>query len=254
MTTEWSSPPATPRLVSAEVHVWRAPLSTDQVVLRSFESTLAPSEKARAARFVAERDRDRYIAAHGILRDLLSRYLRCTPKAIVFENGPRGKPQVVEPKSQRAIQFNLSHSHALAVVAVCTGREVGIDVELIRPEFASEDVARRYFSRTEIGELSRIPAPLRAEAFFLCWTRKEAYIKARGEGLQIRLDSFDVSLTPGKPATLSNADEAHWKVESFAPSRASEPDYVAAVVAEGKDWVARYFEWNLSERRTIPGG
>ena len=253
MTVDWSSSPATLELARDEVHVWRATLSADQTILRNFESTLAPDEKARAARFVFENDRNRYIVAHGILRDLLSRYLRCAPEAIAFKNGPRGKPQVVGPDSESVIRFNLSHSHALAVVAVSKGREIGIDVELIRPEFASEGVAARYFSRREVAELRQLPEELRAEGFFLCWTRKEAYIKARGEGLHIRLDSFDVSLTPDKPATLSSADESRWKIESFVPSRASEPRYVGAIVAEGKDWIAHYFEWNRRERKIIGG-
>jgi 4'-phosphopantetheinyl transferase len=242
-TTEWSSPQATPELARGEIHVWRASLSTDEPTLRSLEATLADQERERARRFIFERDRDRYIAARGILRDLLGKYLRRAPQSIEFVYGPHGKPVVASAASRPAICFNLSHSHGLAVVAIGREREVGIDVELIRPEFAGEEIARRYFSAKEIDELSRLPAELRTEGFFLCWTRKEAYIKAKGDGLQIPLDSFDVSLSPGRPAMLSSVDEPRWGIKSFIPSLNSELRYAAAVVAEGKDWTARYFEW-----------
>src|SRR5271170_7638662 len=240
---EWSSPLVTPQLASGEIHVWRASLSVHPTIMRSLESALAEDEKARAMRFIFERDRDRFIAARGILRDLLGRYIRCTPETIDFAYGPRGKPAIASPGTRPDIRFNLSHSHSLAVITIGRGREVGVDVELVRTEFAGEAIARRYFSVKEVAELSSLSAELRTEGFFLCWTRKEAYIKAKGDGLQIPLDSFDVSLSPGSPATLSSDDEPRWGIESFIPSLASEPNYAAAVVAEGKDWTARYFAW-----------
>src|SRR5271156_5628092 len=246
-TIEWSSPATTPGLASREIHVWRASLSTDEPTLRRLEATLADQEKARAARFIFERDRDRYIAARGIVRDLLGQYLRCAPQSIEFVYGPHGKPALAGAALRPAICFNLSHSHGLAVLAIGREREVGIDVELIRPEFAGEEVAKRYFSAKEIAELRGLPAQLRVEGFSLCWTRKEAYIKAKGDGLQIPLDSFDVSLSPGRPATLSSVDAPRWSIESFVPSLVSEPSYAAAVVAERKDWAARYFEWEHSD-------
>jgi len=246
-TTEWASPLATPELARREIHVWCASLATDEATSQQFESTLADQERERAGRFIFARDRDRYIAARGILRDLLGKYLRCAPQSIEFAYGPYGKPALAGADSRPAICFNLSHSHGLAAVAIGQEREVGIDVELIRAEFASEAIAKRYFSAKEIDELSRLPAELRTEGFFLCWTRKEAYIKAKGDGLQIPLDSFDVSLSPGRPATLSSVDEPRWGIESFVPSLVSERRYAAAVVAEGKDWMARYWEWKAAE-------
>jgi 4'-phosphopantetheinyl transferase len=241
--TEWSSPLATPDLARREIHVWCASLATDEATLQRFESTLADQERERAGRFIFARDSDRYIAARGILRDLLGKYLRCAPQSIEFAYGPYGKPAVANAALRPAICFNLSHSHGLAVVAIGHEREVGIDVELIRAEFASEAIAKRYFSAKEIDELSRLPAELRTEGFFLCWTRKEAYIKAKGDGLRIPLDSFDVSLSPGGRATLSSVDAPRWGIESFVPELVSERRFAAAVVAEGKDWRTRYFEW-----------
>src|SRR5271170_6222415 len=246
-TTEWSSPPVTPELARGEIHVWSASLVTDEVTLRSLEATLVDEERERARRFIFERDRDRYIVARGILRDLLGQYLRCAPRSIEFSYGPYGKPAIAGAASRSGICFNLSHSHGLAVVAIGREQEVGIDVELIRPEFASEAIAKRYFSAKEIDELTSLPAELRTEGFFLCWTRKEAYIKAKGDGLYISLDSFDVSLTPGKPATLSSVDASHWSIEAFNSSVIPDPSYAAAVVARGKDWTARYFEWRQSD-------
>ena len=246
---EWSSVAENPALKSGEIHVWRALLSVDQPLLRHLESTLADDEKARAARFIFDRDRDHYIAARGILRDLLSGYIGCLAETIKFAYGPRGKPGLADPDSKSNVRFNLSHSHGLALVAVGAGREVGIDVELLRPEFAGDGIAKRYFSEREVRELTRLPVESRTEGFFRCWTRKEAYIKARGDGLHIPLDSFSVSLSQDRFPELSSADESRWKIESLIPAREREPAYAAAVVAEGKEWTSQYFEWKPTRAR-----
>jgi 4'-phosphopantetheinyl transferase len=250
-TIEWSSPGTTPDLASGEVHVWRASLIGDVGASLRFAPTLSADEQARATRFIFERDRDRYILARGILRDLLGKYAQCAPQTIEFEYGPHGKPTIAKPNSRPGVSFNLSHSHGLAVVAIAREREVGIDVELIRPDFAGEEIAKRYFSGTEVAELNALPAQRRVEGFFLCWTRREAYIKARGDGLHIPLDTFSVSLSPDNPATLSSADESRWSLESFVPSLAREPRYVATIVAEGKDWKPRYFGWEPVKIKTV---
>jgi len=242
-TLKWPSPNATPELASDEIHVWRASLPEGRPDLQLLESTLSQDERTRAARFILERDRNRFIAARGILRDLLGKYLQRTPQAIEFVYGPRGKPALAGDRSRPRISFNLSHSHGLAMIAIGREREVGIDVELIRPEVATEDIAKRYFSVNEVDELSKLPADVRTEAFFLCWTRKEAYIKAKGDGLHISLDSFDVSLSPGGAVTLSGVDDSRWRIESFVPILTADPKYVAAVAAEGKDWSMRHFCW-----------
>lgn len=248
-TIEWVAPTAAPKRADDEVHVWRASLSSDEVTLRKLESTLAESEKARAVRFIYQKDRDRFISARGILRDLLGSYLQCEPKDVAFSYGLRGKPAVFSGESRHPIRFNLSHSHGLALIGIGSEREIGIDVERIRPEFAGEEIAKRYFSTNEIAELTRLPAELRTEGFFLCWTRKEAYIKATGDGLYIPVDSFDVSLSPGRPATLSSVDASHWSIGSFNPSLVTGPRYAAAVVAQGRDWTPRYFEWKPSHEQ-----
>ena len=249
-TIEWSSPRATPELADNEIHVWRASLNWGQATLQAFESSLADDERTRAERFIFEPDRDHFIAARGFLRNLLGSYLHCPPRTIDFAFGPHGKPFVAARISGPHVCFNLSHSHGVALIALGCNRQIGIDIELIRPEFAGEEIAKRYFSPREIEELSKLPVEMRAEGFFLCWTRKEAYVKARGDGLHVPLDSFSVSVSPDTPAKLLSADESRWRVESFVPSLVSEPGYVASVVAEGKDWSPHYFEWNPVQAAT----
>jgi 4'-phosphopantetheinyl transferase len=238
-TIEHSARPSTIELADNEVHVWRAWLELDPALLRRLEATLSGAERARAQRFIFERDRNYFIAAHGILRDLLGTYLYCSSQSIEFVYGTQGKPAVPSRGTRFPICFNLSHSHGLALVAIGRKREIGIDVEYIRPELAGDAVARRYFSPSEIDELLGLPAENRTEGFFLCWTRKEAYVKARGEGLQFPLKSFQVSLTPGKPAALNSDDVTHWSMYSFSPHAG----YVAAVVGEGNGWQLRHLEW-----------
>lgn len=247
---DWRDMQEAPPLETGEIHLWRASLDVDQELLRNLESTLAADEKSRAARFIFDRDRHHYIAARGILRDLLARYIPHGAAAIQFAYGLRGKPAVGGAARNSNVRFNLSHSHGLAAIGVSLGREVGVDVEMLRQDFASEDIARRYFSAKEVRELAGLPSESRTEGFFRCWTRKEAYIKARGDGLYVPLDSFSVSLLPDRFPKLASADESRWKVESFVPSREPGPASAGAVVAEGKDWTSRYFEWKPARADT----
>jgi 4'-phosphopantetheinyl transferase len=249
-TVEWLSPFEAPALPDNAVHVWRALLGVDPSTLRRLKSTLAQNELERAERFIFDLDRNHFIAARGILRDVLGRYLQCAPQTIDFVYGARGKPAISSAGPRHPLCFNLSHSHGLAVIGVARARELGIDVEMIRSDFASKEIAERYFSTKEIADLNKLPKEQWDNGFFLCWTRKEAYIKAKGDGLHIPLDSFDVSLSPEMPATLSSADESRWGINSFTPSSASGPRYAAAVVAEGKNWTARYFAWKQKETPT----
>jgi 4'-phosphopantetheinyl transferase len=234
---KWLPRPAELNLTDSELHIWRASLRLDAAVLRRLEAHLSPGERSRAERFHFDRDRDRYVGARGILRELLGSYLSQDPAELELSYGPQGKPAVRNNDPQKRIQFNLSHSHDLAVYAFARNRELGIDLEPIQPEFADGNIAERHFSARELDEWDRLIPELRAEAFFLCWTRKEAYVKARGEGLQIPLASFSVTLTPGQPEELHSTDSARWQLHSFQPA----PGYAAAVVGEGKDW--RLLQW-----------
>jgi 4'-phosphopantetheinyl transferase len=242
-TFEWLSPPSHPELSRQGVHVWRASLECESVRLKMFAQTLSDDERSRAQRFLFERDRNSFIAARGILRDLLARYSGCTPLDIEFVYGANGKPALSHRRSASPVSFNLSHSHKVAVLAVTQKNEIGIDVERIQPERASQEIAKRYFSREEVKELLSLPVDQRAEGFFLCWTRKEAYVKALGEGLRFPLDCFRVSVSPGQPAQLYGDADAHWSIEAFDPSFNSETRYVGAVVTKGKDSSVECYQW-----------
>lgn len=241
MTAEagWVSPKATPRLADNEVHVWRASLDLDAPSFHRLEQTLRQEEHERAGRFVSEGDRRHFIAARGILRNLLGRYLECPPESVQFSYGSNGKPAISRSGSAHPLRFNLSHSHGLVLIGIAQEREVGVDVELIRPEVPGEDIASRYFSETEFEELSNLPMGMKAGGFFRCWTRKEAYIKARGGGLHIPLKSFTVSLKTSAPEVLHSPDHIEWCLQSLEPRSG----YVGAVAAEGKEIRVRLLSW-----------
>jgi 4'-phosphopantetheinyl transferase len=212
-------------IAAGEFHVWRSSLDLPASGLDRYWGFLSTEEKARAERFVFPRDKDYFVAARGTLRELLGRYLDRAPEEIELQTNKWGKPALME-SGDESIHFNLSHSHGMAVYVFSLEGEAGIDIEKIRPELDSEEIAKRYFSENEIRELQSLRLELRAEGFFLCWTRKEAYIKARGEGLGIPLRSFEVSLTPGEPAVLRSDDTAKWSLFSLLPF----PGFVAACV------------------------
>lgn len=231
----WSRPARQVALPENEIHVWRAWLDVDSQEKERLSRYLSAEESARAGRFVFEHDREHFLVARGRLRELLGRYLRRAPQSLEFRFGPFGKLSLAE---HAGLRFNLSHSYGLALYTFAMNRELGIDAEKIRPEFATEGIAERYFSAAEQSELRGLPIELRTRAFFLCWTRKEAYVKAHGGGLQIPLDSFDVSLTPGAPEKLSSGDSERWSLRSFEPA----PEYIASIIAEGAP--AQFCFWN----------
>ena len=233
----WHKPPANLVLGADEVHVWRASLEQQPVRLQYLRGTLAPEESERAARFHFARDRQHYIAARGLLREILSRYLKLSADHVRFKYTSYGKPYLTDECGGRWLRFNVSHSGQLALYAVSRERELGVDIEQIRTGIEHRQIAEQFFSKHEVASLLALPAQLQEEAFFLCWTRKEAYIKGIGEGLSLPLDSFDVSLAPGQPASLlavrGHAQEAaRWTLQALEPG----PGYRGALVAEGRDW------------------
>ncbi|HET9588162.1 MAG TPA: 4'-phosphopantetheinyl transferase superfamily protein [Anaerolineales bacterium] len=239
----WSPPPDNPDLQPHQVDIWRARLDLPMEALKGWEAVLSSEEAERAARFHFPKDRDRYIAAHGFLRGVLSRYLLCTPDELTFSANDYGKPVLIGHK----LEFNLSHSGDFALVALTRGYKIGVDLERVRQGISSLVIARQYFSKSEIAELQGLPLDQREAAFFTCWTRKEAYIKAQGLGLSLPLESFDVSLTPNQPtilrATRPDADEAaRWTLRSLE----IDPRYAAAVAVEGKDLEFKLLDWNAS--------
>jgi 4'-phosphopantetheinyl transferase len=219
-----------------EIHVWSISLADTGQVSPSLTRLLSAEEAARAARFIFERDRARFTVAHAALRDILATYTREDAATLRFLAAEKGKPYLVDHPDLR---FNLSHSGSWALVAIANGRDVGVDIEAIRGERPTVDIAERFFAPAEVRELLETPEDLRTQAFFACWSRKEAYIKARGEGLHISLDSFEVSL--GDTAILRKAeDRDRWTLCSLeAPE-----GYKAALVAEGSGWRVKRFVWS----------
>jgi 4'-phosphopantetheinyl transferase len=232
----WSPAAKDLTLQNGEVHIWLACLDVDPQQRIRLRSYLNEEEVSRAERFVFPRDRDHFIVARGRLRELVGRYLRCAPNVVQFKTGRYGKLSLLDDLDP--LRFNLSHSNSLALYGFCLGRELGIDTEKIRPGFAGEGIAARYFSAAEQKELAEVPNELRDTAFFLCWTRKEAYIKAHGGGLQIPLDSFDVSLKPGQPEQLRSMDSGRWSMRSFVPA----PEFLAAIITEGEIQSVRFLD------------
>jgi len=239
----WSPQRGAPALLECEIHIWRADLDLEPTVLQRLRGLLASDEESRAARFHFPRDRNHFIASRAALRELLGAYLGIPPTAVEFCYETYGKPALRVNDSRLPLRFNISHAGGLAVLAFGRGREIGIDLEPIPATFPGEEIAGRYFSPRELAELRALPPAERVEGFSLCWTRKEAYAKARGLGLQIKLDSFSVSLTPGQPETLHSGDSDRWTLQSFRPS----PNFVAAIVSEGPKCVLRYWDWTSRE-------
>src|SRR2546422_5347503 len=184
----WSPPPRDLALESDEIHVWRAAADATGLQLEDLRQTLGPSEQARAERFSFRRDRDRFIIRRGRLRAILGRYLATDSSRLQFNYGGRGKPALAPPYRDTQLRFNVSRSDGLVLYAITRGREVGVDLEQIQPAIAQERIPEHFFSAREVATLRALPADEQVEAFFACWTRKEAYVKARGEGLALRLD------------------------------------------------------------------
>lgn len=238
----WGTPPAVTALGEGEVHVWRASLRGDASGVEAFRKILDADELGRADRFHFERDRVRFVIARGVLRSILARYLRRPPGQVRFGYSPYGKPSLADAGGD--LSFNVSHSNEVALYAFARGRDVGVDVEFIREDFAGMEIAGRFFSAREVAALRRLPAGLRTHAFFNCWTRKEAYIKARGEGLSHPLDCFAVSLAPGEPAAILSTEGdpselSRWSLHELRPG----PGYVAALALRGAPARISLWQW-----------
>lgn len=239
----WDPPPLGPELDGSGVHVWSAPLDPPEEAVFRCASLLAPDERARADRFRFERHRRQFTVARGVLRTLLGRYLEVDPRILEFRYASHGKPELGGRFAGSGLRFNLSHSGEVALYAFTRGREVGVDVEHVHPLDDAVHIAERFFSAAENAAFRALPAEVKEEAFFLCWTRKEAYIKAIGEGLSLPLHEFDVSLAPGEPARLLGAvdpAQAHrWTLRELDPA----PGYAGAIVVEGAEWELSCWRW-----------
>jgi 4'-phosphopantetheinyl transferase len=241
--TYWATPQNTPKLTADSVHVWRASLDQPPALVASLRQLLSTDEQSRVDRFHFEKDRRHFTVARACLRTLLGRYLEWPPAEIRFSYSDHGKPALDE-RLGRQLKFNLAHSGGLALYAFTPAADIGVDLEFIRPDFTGDDVARRFFSATEVAALDRLPAPARHQAFFNCWTRKESFIKAKGLGLSLGLDQFDVSLGPDEPAALlstrwDRSEARRWSIKTIEVG----PGYAGAVAVAAHDWKLSCWEF-----------
>ena len=192
--TVWERRSAGESLAPGEVHLWRIEVDRETDHAPAVGPPLDAQEQERARRFHFDRDRNRFVTCHVAMREILGAALGCAPGEIEYVYGPYGKPALTV---SRELEFNLSHTTGMALVALSRGGPLGVDVEVVRRDDPPLDVADRFFSPAELRQLEATSPADKAVAFFRCWTRKEAFIKALGLGLQRDLQSFDVSLAPG---------------------------------------------------------
>jgi len=199
----WPRPPAELPALEQNVHVWAVRLDDARVDLDLGRDLLSPVERERAARFKFERDQRRYLVAHVALHEILSRYLPIDPPRLSFDLGANGKPRLSQPLASSGVEFNLSHSNEMALLAVTHGREVGVDIEYVKEDFEFQEIAERFFTAREVAALRGLPASLQRQAFFKCWTSKEAFLKAKGTGLSGALDEVEIALTADEQVRIT---------------------------------------------------
>jgi 4'-phosphopantetheinyl transferase len=211
---------------NGEVHVWTIVLDLEPAAVSSLLAGLSGEERTRAARLRTTELRLRFVAAHGALRSILARYTGLPAGAIPIETATGGKPFIRDAH----ISFNLSHSDGLAICALTWDAQVGADVERLRMVPDADSIVSRYFAQGEARSYGELAAGVRKEAFFSTWTRKEAFVKGIGDGLQCPLDSFEVEITPEcqAPRITTPPHHGHWHLRSFTPA----PGYIAAVALD----------------------
>lgn len=235
----WQEAPRQITVEPDEIHIWRSELDRPAPWLTASLPLLSDDERARASRFHAALHQNRYITARAALRRVLSRYLDIHPRTIRFTYNRFGKPFLAEPPLP-GLQFSVAHSGDLALYAVACCR-VGVDIEQMRPDFDLAAIAAQQFSPLEQSTLRGLPAPLQTAAFYACWTRKEAYIKACGLGLYLPLQEFDVTCTPADPPRLlttapGESSPEQWSLWNIPLDK----DYAGAVAAECRVCRLRY--------------
>jgi 4'-phosphopantetheinyl transferase len=220
-----------------EVHVWRVDLEAVRINESRWLKILSADESMRASRFHFARDRQSFAASRSILRMILAGYLAADPDGLSFSYSNKGKPSLGQAYAGSGLQFNISHSGGIALFAFTRQREIGVDVEQVRRDFEVEALAQRYFSAREQTQLAALSADERVDAFFRCWTRKEAYIKATGDGLSLPLSQFDVSLEIKEASALlatrpDSSEASRWLLQEVPETEG----YVAALCVRGHDW------------------
>lgn len=224
--------------------------------MAELSAALSDDERHRTKRFVQDRRRLRFVIGRACLRILLGGYLQLPPTELIFSYGSHGKPALRADSAAASIRFNLAHSQDIALYAFALDREVGVDVEHWHAVEDGPGIAQRFFAPEEVRELAALPPDRWEEGFFRCWTRKEAYLKARGEGLAIPLSTFFVTVGPGERkawvrSTVDPECVSRWSVIEIRPATRSS----AAIAAEGSDWTVRQFqlpEWPQRSAELAP--
>jgi 4'-phosphopantetheinyl transferase len=231
--TPWPEGPLDPQLGTRDVHVWLASRVLQPAQLTACREILSDPECARAAQFARTELSDQYVAARGVLRKILSCYCACLPEAVALSSDEFGKLRLAANMRNDGLRFNLSHSGDWALYAIANGPEVGVDIEVMRERADLLSIADRFFSPREVEALRATPPSIQTEAFYACWTRKEAYVKAVGRGLSISLDQFDVSVDPEIEnvtlrTRLEPEDPNRWTLLDISPC----DGYAAALAVE----------------------
>jgi len=232
------------KLLPDEIHVWCVSLDQSASDFQMLLQTLSPDERLRAERFHFEEDRNHFIISRGILRTILGRYLSVEPDKLQFCYGKHGKPALADMSGKGRICFNSSRSDGLALYAFARDREIGIDIEHICDIPEMDQIVERFFSITESKVFHSLPESRKKEAFFNCWTRKEAFIKASGDGLYQPLDKFDVLLKPNEPSKLDgirgdSKRAFRWSVQDLKPAAG----FAAALAVEGQNLRLCCYQW-----------
>jgi 4'-phosphopantetheinyl transferase len=230
----WHAAPSGLTFPIDRIDIWRVCLVHGDQSDQDLCGILTQDEAARASRFHFEVDRRRYIKGRAMLRILLGRYLDTPPDEIRFQYGNHGKPEIAAPQDSRDLRFNFSDSGGLALIAVGSGSALGVDIEKVRPLPDFLDIATRFFSGREVQAILAVSQNKRQEAFFACWTRKEAYLKATGNGLLYPLSDFSVSVDPDGLAELCEVKgdgdiASHWFLTDVLPGEG----FRGAVACEG---------------------
>jgi 4'-phosphopantetheinyl transferase len=234
----WTPPPDKLPEPDVNVQVWAVQLDDTSIDFERGRELLSADERERAARFRFDIHRRRYLAAHIALHEILSRYIAAAPARLSFDLGANGKPRLSHEPGPSGVEFNLSHSNEMALLAVARGRELGVDVEHVREQFEFQEVAERFFTAKEVAAMLSLPAELQRRAFYKCWTSKEAYLKAKGTGLSGALDEVEISLGSDGQVRI-NANVANWWLFELDPIAG----YEAALVVASSSAPIQCYQW-----------
>ena len=249
MTETWQTAPSDLGISPQHVDIWLTSTELGEEQARAYRESLSQGELERAQKFKSDAKYREYIVTRGLLRQVLTSMAGLDIAGVDFLDDEHGKPCLDSSVAGETVAFNVSHSHGLALVALTPGGRLGVDLEKIRPEVDWRPLARRYFSGAEFRALDEFPEDLRLKAFFTCWTRKEAFVKALGAGVAYGLKEFDVSIDPDEAyaaLTLRRPDEdaARWLIKNVPVPG----NHVAAGPGPAWPWIGLHLASGCGER------